>query len=115
MKCALPILILALSLPVGLPALADTGHMDHGHAAGPMAMDAMLAEGSVRKVDKAQGKLTIRHGPLANLDMPAMTMVFRVQNPDMLDGVKAGDSIHFRAERMNGALTVTQIQLSPPR
>ena len=37
-------------------------------------------EGEVRKVDKAAGKITVKHGPIANLDMPGMTMVLRPGN-----------------------------------
>lgn len=69
-----------------------------------------MAEGEVRKIDKAQGKLTLRHGPIANLEMPGMTMVFRVADPKLLDAVKDGDKVRFTAERLNGAFTVTAIQ-----
>lgn len=69
---------------------------------------AAMAAGEVRKVDKDQGKVTIRHEPLTNLGMPAMTMVFRVKDPSMVDQVKEGDRIRFVAERVNGAITVTQ-------
>ena len=69
-----------------------------------------LSEGEVRKVDKDAKKITIKHGPLANLDMPAMTMVFQVKDPAMLDQVKAGDKVKFQAEKAGGALTVTKIE-----
>jgi Cu(I)/Ag(I) efflux system protein CusF len=73
------------------------------------AADEMSA-GEVRKVDKATGKMTIRHGPLKNLGMDAMTMVFRVQDPAMLDQVKAGDRIDFVAGQPAGQLTVTRLK-----
>lgn len=73
------------------------------------AADEMSA-GEVRKVDKATGKMTIRHGPLKNLGMDAMTMVFRVQDPAMLDQVKAGDRISFVAAQASNQLTVTRLQ-----
>lgn len=73
---------------------------------------AMLVGGEVRKVDRDAQKLTIKHGPLPNLDMPAMTMVFRVKDQSMLDRVKAGDRIRFSAVNVGGALTVTQIELA---
>jgi Cu/Ag efflux protein CusF len=60
-------------------------------------------------VDAAAGKLTIRHGPLENLGMGPMTMVFKVKDPAMLSQVKAGDSIDFVAEELDGALTVTEL------
>ncbi|MDO8299983.1 copper-binding protein [Lacisediminimonas sp.] len=72
--------------------------------------DAALSDGEIRKVDKEQGKLTIRHGPLANLDMPPMTMVFRVKDPALLDQVAAGEKIRFRAEKIEGQYVVTIIR-----
>ncbi|MDP2240753.1 MAG: copper-binding protein [Burkholderiales bacterium] len=69
-----------------------------------------LSDGEVRKIDKDAAKLTIKHGPIRNLDMPGMTMVFRVKDKAMLDQVKAGEKIKFQAENINGALTVTQME-----
>jgi len=71
---------------------------------------AALTVGEVRKVDKDARKITIKHGPIVNLDMPAMTMVFQVKAPSMLEQVKTGDKIRFRAEDVKGALTVTRIE-----
>lgn len=73
------------------------------------AADAM-STGEVRKIDKSSGKMTIKHGPLANLGMDAMTMVFRVKDKAMLDQVKVGDKINFVAEEPNGQLTVTRLE-----
>lgn len=69
-----------------------------------------MSTGEVKKVDKSTGKMTIKHGPLANLGMDAMTMVFRVQDKAMLDQVKVGDKINFVAEEPNGQLTVTKLE-----
>jgi Cu/Ag efflux protein CusF len=69
-----------------------------------------MSEGEVRKIDKEQGKVTLRHGPIANLDMPGMTMVFKVADSKLLDSVKEGDRVRFAAERVDGSLTVTAIQ-----
>jgi Cu/Ag efflux protein CusF len=69
-----------------------------------------LVSGTVEKVDAAQGKVTIDHGPIPNLDMDAMTMVFRTQDPAVLKGVKAGDRIRFQADRVNGQISVVKIQ-----
>lgn len=77
------------------------------------ATAAPQAEGEVRRIDREQGKLTLRHGPLQNLEMPAMTMVFRVADPKMLDSLKEGDKVRFAAERINGTVTVTVIQPAP--
>ena len=81
----------------------------HKPAAGASRAAESLSEGEVRKVDKDAQKITVRHGPLANLDMPAMTMVFQVKDAAMLDKVKAGDKVKFRAEKVGGAFTITQI------
>jgi Cu(I)/Ag(I) efflux system protein CusF len=74
--------------------------------------DAQLTDGEIRKVDKDAKKITIRHGPIPNLDMPAMTMVFQVKDPTMLDQVKAGDRIKFAADKAGGAYTITQIEVT---
>jgi Cu/Ag efflux protein CusF len=69
-----------------------------------------MVEGEVRKVDKDAGKITLKHGELKTLEMPAMTMVFQVKEKSMLDKVKAGDKVRFSAEKVGGALTVTAIE-----
>jgi len=69
--------------------------------------------GEVRKIDTEAGKITLRHGDIPNLEMPPMTMVFRVASPDFLSKVKAGDQVLFSAEKNNGALTITAIEVKP--
>lgn len=68
-----------------------------------------MSHGEVKGIDKEGGKLTIKHGELKNLGMPAMTMVFRVKDPAMLGQVETGDQIDFMAEKVNGVLTVTML------
>lgn len=72
--------------------------------------EASMSEGEIRKVDKDAGKVTIKHGELKNLNMPPMTMVFRVKDPAMLDQVKAGDKIQFIADKVAGAFTVIKLE-----
>lgn len=79
-------------------------------AAGASAPSGSMTDGEVRKVDKEAGKVTLRHGPLDNLGMPGMTMVFRVVDPRMLETLKEGDKVKFSADRINGAFTVTSIE-----
>jgi Cu(I)/Ag(I) efflux system protein CusF len=69
-----------------------------------------MVNGEVRKVDKDAGKITLKHDAIPNLEMPRMTMVFRVKDPSMLDQLKEGDKIKFAADKINGALTVTEVQ-----
>jgi len=66
--------------------------------------------GVVKKVDMKAGKVTIIHEELTNLDMPAMTMVFRTADPAMLEKMKAGADIEFVADRVKGKLTVTVLK-----
>lgn len=93
-----------------IPALAQQSDHSSHHSAAQIAQAAALSDGEVRKVDKDAKKITIMHGPLENLDMPAMTMVFQVKDTAMLDSVKAGDKVKFRAENIGGAFTVTKIE-----
>ena len=97
--------VLMTAALLALPAFAQqaAGSHDAHHP-------ASLSEGEVRKVDKSAKKITIKHGPLANLDMPPMTMVFQVKDPAMLDRVKAGDKVKFQAEKVGGAFTVMSIE-----
>ncbi|WP_246505402.1 copper-binding protein [Microvirga antarctica] len=74
------------------------------------AANIPTVSGTVEKIDAAQGKVTIDHGPIPNLNMDAMTMVFRAQDPAVLKGVKAGDRILFQADRVNGQISVVRIQ-----
>ena len=69
-----------------------------------------MTDGEVRKIDMEAGKLTLKHGEIKNLDMPGMTMVFMVKDKAMLDKLKAGDKIKFKAINDAGKLTVTDIQ-----
>jgi Cu(I)/Ag(I) efflux system protein CusF len=85
---------------------AGRGTVQPGAAAAPMRM----ADGQVKKVDKAAGKVTLSHGPLENLNMPAMTMVYRVKDAAWLDQLKAGDRIRFLAEQVGGAYMVTRYE-----
>jgi Cu/Ag efflux protein CusF len=71
-----------------------------------------MTDGEIRKVDKEAKKLTIKHGPIPDLDMPPMTMVYQVKDPAMLDQVKAGDKVKFMAEKLGGAFTVTKIEVA---
>lgn len=75
-----------------------------------VAQVAQLTDAEVRKVDKEAGKLTLRHGPIENLEMPGMTMVFHVKDASMLEKVKPGDKVRFAVEKVKGNFTVTRIE-----
>jgi Cu/Ag efflux protein CusF len=64
----------------------------------------------VRRVDKAAGKVTLRHGDLKELEMPPMSMVFEVKDKALLDTVKAGDKVKFKATDDNGKLVIIEMK-----
>ncbi|MBL8516387.1 MAG: copper-binding protein [Betaproteobacteria bacterium] len=90
------------SILVSLAALAATLALS--------ASAAEMADAEVRKIDKDAGKVTLKHGEIKNLEMPPMTMVFKVKEPTMLDSLKVGDKIKIAAEKIGGSYTVTKIE-----
>lgn len=97
-----------LASAAGAQTSQSGDHSSH-HPAGAAAASPQ-SEGEVRKVDMEQGKVTLRHGPLANLDMPAMTMVFTAADTKMLEGLKQGDKVRFTADKKDGSYIVTAIE-----
>ena len=93
-------------------AFAQADHdAHHGGASAPAEADAKLAEGTVKKIDKAAGKVTLAHGPLPHLGMNmAMTMVFRVKDAAWLDQMTAGEKIRFAADNPGGVMTVVKFE-----
>ena len=104
---SLPIALVSLLLFVPHAIHATSHRVVESKAA---QMSGPMTDGEIRKVDIDARKITVRHGPIQNLEMPAKTMVFQVKDPAMLDKVKAGDKIKFTAEKTGGAFTITQIE-----
>lgn len=108
LKILSSILATALSISFSAPALAQeiapAGKIQSAENS------AEMTNGEVRKIDKVNNKITIKHGEIKKLDMPGMTMVFQVSDPGMLDRVKKGDKVKFRAEKAGGAFIITDIQ-----
>lgn len=105
------LLVASLSLLATFAVHAQEHDAHHPHEGQHEHAAMEMSRGEVRKVDRESGKLTIRHGPLANLDMPAMTMVFRVRDAALLDQVKVGDNVEFEADKVNGQLTVVRMEV----
>ena len=114
MKKTLLTVSLAALLTSGAAFAASHEHSSHHPAGQPAAATATpaatLTEGEVRKIDKALGKITLKHGEIKNLDMPGMTMVFRVSDATLLDRVQEGDKVGFSADKIGGQFTVTGIE-----
>ena len=106
---AIAAILFAASAAVGAQQAPQAGgdHSSH-HPAAPAS--ALQSEGEVRKVDLEQGKVTLRHGPLVNLDMPAMTMVFTAADPKLLEGLKQGDKVRFTADKKDGTFIITALE-----
>ena len=130
MKHVFRLSTLTVLLVAGLAVAASdkkdphAGHAGHGDSAlasrpasAPAASPATaqlpkpeVAEAEVRTINKEAGKITLKHGEIKNLDMGAMTMVFQVKEPALLDKVKVGDKVQFTAEKIRGQYTVTGIE-----
>jgi len=82
-------------------------------AAAATLAQAQAYDGEVRKIDKPQAKITLRHGELKALDVPPMTMVYRVSDPALLDRVAVGDRVKFDAAKVGGQYTVTALVKAP--
>lgn len=105
------ILVATTALSSGF-AQAQMENMQMGPktAASSSAASTKLTDGEIRKIDMSTRMLTLQHGPIENLGMPAMTMAFKVTEPNSLSKFKEGDKVRFRAERMKGAVLVTRIE-----
>ncbi|BBK31083.1 Cu/Ag efflux protein CusF [Stella humosa] len=101
--------ILCLLLLAAGPAAATSHQGHHGHGQ-PTTAATAEAEGEIRRVDPAAGKVTIRHGPIEKFDMMGMSMVFAVRDPAVLQDLVAGDRVRFELESNGGALTVITIR-----
>jgi Cu/Ag efflux protein CusF len=101
-------LLLVATHGLALNAFGVDAH--HSAATVNSAAAADMTAGEVRKVDKPAGKITLKHDDIRSLDMPAMTMVFQVKDPALLDKVKQGDKVRFRAEKAGSAIVVTSIE-----
>ena len=113
MKTTVASALVVVAAAFSLSAMAAGEHDGHGAMAPGMKTpaEAKLVEGLVKKVDKTAGKVTLAHGPLANLGMDmAMTMAFRVKDVAWLDQMKVGDKIRFIADDVNGVLTVVRFE-----
>ncbi len=104
---AFSLAILALSLSGQAGANEGISHLQLAQAA---ESDTGSAEGEVRKIDKSAQKITIRHGHISGLDMEAMTMVFRVKDPSMLDTTSVGEKVKFTVRRVGGAMVLESIE-----
>lgn len=86
---------------------ASDEHDSHHDAA---QSTTSMSQGEVRKIDTARQKITLRHGPIANIGMPPMTMVFEVKDAALLEGLEVGDKVGFVVEQQGNQYIVTELQ-----
>ncbi len=86
--------------------------MDHSAHAAPAAKTASqkMSEGTIRRVDRVAGSITLTHGPIENLGMGAMTMTFTFMKGVVPASVKEGDKVRFRAEEKAGQYVVVRVE-----
>ena len=102
--------ILAGTVQAQPSANSAAGAANPGTAKAAAGSSGEMTDAEVRKVDKENNKITLKHGQIKNLKMPGMTMVFQVRDPALLDKVKAGDKVRFKADKDGGKLVVTEIE-----
>ena len=71
-----------------------------------------MTKGVVKRVDVANGKLTIKHEEIVNLDMPGMTMVFDLKDKAAAGRFVPGDTVKFAVEVQGNKMVITQIEAS---
>lgn len=110
MKQIKAVLITAVLAMSALPPLAGLAQSSTDPGAIQMTEGVVPTDGEIRKIDKAAGKITIKHGPIKHLDMPPMTMVFTAKDKALLDKANVGDKIRFTVVDDGGKMVVTDIQ-----
>lgn len=76
---------------------------------GAVHAETAFTEGEVRKVDRENRKITLKHGEIRNIDMPPMTMDFVLKDAKLLEKLQPGDKVRFRAVNEGGKFTVTEL------
>jgi Cu(I)/Ag(I) efflux system protein CusF len=88
-------------VPAGRAQGSDMKDMDMGKdkksASGEKKSQAQThkASGTVTKVDRAGGKVTIAHGAVQTLKWSAMTMTFAVKDNALFDKLSSGKKVDF--------------------
>lgn len=86
---------------LGLAGLLATGPV--------LAQNEASATGEVRRIQAERGKITIKHGPIIDLKLPAMTLIYNI-NPGLLKEIQPGDSVKFRALHQNDQYIIIEIR-----
>jgi Cu/Ag efflux protein CusF len=101
----------ALANTVGAQATMD--HSAMGHSSMASAVTSAMTDGEVKKIDIKAQTITLKHSAIKNLNMPAMTMLFKAKMPALIAQVKVGDKVRFKAEMTKEVLTLVAIEPAP--
>jgi Cu/Ag efflux protein CusF len=107
---ALPFLLALAASSLAQAQMSSDMKIPMPAKASASASSTFLTEGVVQSVEADKGVVTLKHGDIVNMQMPAMTMAFGVADKKMLDKVKAGDKVKFHVEMLKNAPTVTHIE-----
>ncbi len=94
--------------PIAFAAGAMEGMDMKAPSASSQAARPVPAE--IRKIDAQAGKVTLKHGPIENLGMPAMTMAFPVKDRASLSRFKEGDAVSVTFGKIDGSPAVLDMQ-----
>jgi Cu(I)/Ag(I) efflux system protein CusF len=112
----------ALALLLGAaPGLVSSAHaqsmnmpgMEKKEAPKAAAAKSAAGTGTVTALNAAGRKVTLDHGPMPEMNWPAMKMEFAVAGGVDLSKVKAGDKVRFTITSSGSAHTVQSISPSP--
>lgn len=73
------------------------------------AQETVYTKGNVKAIDAGAGKVTILHEELFDLDMPALTVMFRADE-ETPGNLSEGEEIEFATGRVEGRLTVVELR-----
>ncbi len=104
------VLSMAAAVLLGVGSASAEKALKDTAAAQTAAARSAYTVAEIKKIDAEQGKITLKHGPIDNLGMPSMTMVFRLAKPELANAFKPGDMVRFKAEKHNGGFVVTELR-----
>ena len=107
----IPVIMATVFFAISNGAAAGTNAAGHESGSASSERAVSLTDGEIKKVDKETARVTIKHGPLENLGMPGMTMVFGVIDVSVLQSLKAGDKVKFAAGKVDGRIVVTELSV----
>lgn len=110
LKC-IPVVMAAVLFAICQGAAAGSPTVEHTPSSATTERAVSLSEGEIKKVDIDAERVTIKHGPLENLGMPGMTMIFSVTDVSVLRSIKAGDKVKFAAGKVDGRIVVTELNV----